>query len=196
MGMRRRDRRHALVGRVFGTSMVGSILLAVPVLIATENLFLSGLGFIAAWMLATGWRFARLRNGEANVLDRCLPLAGIAFFAAFGVWGATHIASAGPIALVPAALGGLGIWLALGQRRGFSAPQGERPWQRLHGAAIGGAWIASMTAFAAATVTNWVPSVPEWLLWVAPSAICVPLLRRRVRELSSAATSASGPPTV
>lgn len=184
MLMRSRGATHARVGRVFAVSMVGAVLLAVPVLVVTGNVFLTTLGFIAAWMLATGWRFARLRNGPANAFDRALPILGMCVFAAGAVWGLTLVPRAGLLGVVPLVLGALGSWLALNQLRGLRGDPAERNWMRLHGAAIGGAWIASMTAFAAATVTNWIPAVPEWILWVGPSLLGVPLLRRRVRRFA------------
>jgi hypothetical protein len=48
----------------------------------------------------------------------------------------------------------------------------------MHLGAIGGGLIAGLTAFAAAVLTNYVPSVPEPLVWLAPTALLSPLLQR------------------
>ena len=54
----------------------------------------------------------------------------------------------------------------------------RRRWVAMHLGAIGGGLIAGLTAFSAAVRTNYLPSVPEPLVWLAPTALLSPLLQR------------------
>ena len=91
-------------------------------------------------------------------------------------------------ALVAAALtglgfGGLGARAAASHLRFFLRPATDpRSWTEHHGSALGGGCIASVTAFSAAVVTNALPAVPEFLIWLTPVALGVPVLVRQVRR--------------
>lgn len=183
LAARKGSRLHRLAGRVFVVAMAGAIVVAVPVLVATGNLFLTGMGGFAAYLTWTGWRIARLKSGPASPLDRAVSVlmigAGLGF-AGYGAWAVTRGVMLG---LVPVAMGLGGAWLAVGHLRWFRTPIDRRgPWVPQHLGAVGGGLIAGLTAFAAAALTNYLPAVPEPLVWLAPGAILGPLLARETRR--------------
>ena len=166
--------------------MAGAIVAATPVLVATENAFLTGMGAFAAYMTFTGWRIARQRDAAGGRLDRAasfgMQVGGFAF-AAFGL--RALLSGGGPLASVPLAVGLGAALFARSHLRWFAAPpEGRRSWRAQHLGAMGGGLIAGLTAFGAAGGTNLLPAVPEPVWWLGPTLILAPLLRRASSKLA------------
>ncbi|MBL8619405.1 MAG: hypothetical protein JNM72_27570 [Deltaproteobacteria bacterium] len=171
---------HRRAGQLFMLGMAGAVLFAVPVLIATGNLFLTGMGAFAAYMSWTGWRIARQRAAAGGPLDRGVSGLMIVLGLLFAAFGAIRFAQgAGGLAVVPIAMGLGSAAFARQHLRWYRAPAAaRRPWVAEHLGAAGGGFIAGLTAFGAAAGTNLLPQVPEALLWLAPAAVLSPLLMR------------------
>lgn len=171
---------HRRWGRVFMLGMAGAVLFAVPVLIATGNLFLTGMGAFAAYMSWTGWRIARQRAAAGGPLDRGVSGLMIVLGLLFAAFGAIRLVQgAGGLAVVPIAMGLGSAAFARQHLRWYRAPAAERrPWVAEHLGAAGGGFIAGLTAFGAAAGTNLLPQLPEALLWLGPAAVLSPLLMR------------------
>lgn len=155
--------------------MAGAIVAAAPVVVVTGNTFLAGMGAFAAYMTWTGWRVARRRGAPGTPLDHAvcgLTMVGGLLFAAFG---ARALVAGHALGLVPVAMGIGAAAFARRHRRWFLDPSRER-WVAVHLGAIGGGLIAGCTAFAAAAVTNYLPQVPEPLVWLTPPAVLAPWL--------------------
>lgn len=170
---------HRRLGQLFVLGMAGAIVAAVPVLVSTGNLFLTGMGGFAAYMTWTGWRIARQKQHAGGPVDQgvsAVALVGGLAFAAFGAWA---LVRGQPLGLVPVGMG-LGAAAFARQHLGwYAADRATRtPWIAMHLGAIGGGLIAGITAFGAAAVTNWLPAIPEPLVWLAPAAVLSPLLQR------------------
>ncbi len=169
---------HVWLGRLFAGGMALVILAAIPVLVATENLFLTGMGTFAGYMTWTGWRIARAKNTAGTAGDQAVSVAMMVVGLAFAAYGALALARGASLGIVALAMG-LGA-AAFGRKhwRWFRAPVGERaPWVAEHLGSIGGGLIAGLTAFGAAAGTNYLPQVPEPVYWLAPVVVLSPLFQ-------------------
>lgn len=177
---------HRRLGLVFAAGMALAIVLAVPVLVATQNIFLTGMGAFAGYMTWTGWRVARHKAAAGGWLEQTVSLAMMAGGIAFAAFGLRALLGGLVLGLVPLAMGlGAGAF-ARQHWRWYRADRATRgPWVAVHLGAIGGGLIAGLTAFGAAAVTNYVPAVPEWILWLAPAAVLSPLLVRAGRAYAA-----------
>lgn len=182
---------HRWAGRTFALSMLLAIVAASPVLVATRNPFLTGMGSFAGYMTWMGFRLARLKDGDGTAFDRGVAAGAIAAGLGFSVWGAFALARGNLVGLVPVAMGLLFAGFGREHTRYLRAPRAERgPWVAAHLGAAGGGLIAGTTAFAAATLTNFVPSVPEPIVWLAPAAVLGPILRRASQRARGAQRAA------
>ena len=67
--------------------------------------------------------------------------------------------------------------------RFFKNPEASsQTWMEHHGSTMGGALIASLTAFSAAVLTNYLQQVPEFLIWLAPIALGAPIVNKQVKR--------------
>jgi hypothetical protein len=168
---------HIRLGRLFAGGMALTILAAIPVLLTTGNLFLTGMGSFAGYLTWTGWRIARAKHAAGSTGDLGVSVTMILLgliFAAYGGLALSRGHSLGGVALAM----GLGA-SAVGRRhwRWFRAPPATRaPWVAEHIGAIGGGLIAGLTAFVAAVGTNYLPQVPEPIYWLGPVVVLGPLL--------------------
>jgi hypothetical protein len=185
------SRAHRLSGRLFMIGMAGAVLFAVPVLIATGNLFLTGMGAFAAYMSWTGWRLARQRGAAGGPLDQAVSALMIVLGLLFAAFGGLKLAQgAGGLAVVPIAMGLGTAAFARQHLRWYRAPAADRrPWVAEHLGAAGGGLIAGLTAFGAAAGTNLLPQLPEPLLWLGPAAVLSPLLMRWGKRVEAEAAA-------
>lgn len=180
---------HIWLGRLFAGGMALVILAAIPVLLATENLFLTGMGSFAGYMTWTGWRIARAKNASGSTGDLAVSGAMIVVGLAFAAYGALALLRGTGLGIVAVAMG-LGA-AAFGRKhwRWFRAPVASRaPWVGEHLGSIGGGLIAGLTAFGAAAGTNYLPEVPEPVYWLAPTVVLSPLLQWASARYRSAGT--------
>ena len=181
---RKRRGRHTRGGVAFVALMAAAIAAAIPVIVLSRNLFLGGLGAVAAYLVVAGWRLGRLRPpARAAAFDPAAAAVAMALFGGFIAFNLYFVARGQLLGLAGAGIGFLGFQSARGHRRFLRAPeQDPRDWVAHHGETMGGAFIASMTAFFAAAMTNVLPGVPEFLIWLAPIALLVPVLRGQLRR--------------
>ena len=164
---------------------LAAIAVATPVILLSGNLFLGGLGAVALYLTLSGLRIGQLRPPARlpTALDKVLVGASLAFFVLFLGFGLSVLVGGNTLGLAALGIGGLGTRAAASHLRFFLKPETDaRSWTEHHGSALGGGCIASVTAFCAAVVTNALPAVPEFLIWLTPVAIGVPLLVRQVRR--------------
>jgi len=165
------------------------------VILATRNVFLGGMGALAIYFSLMGWRLAQHRfpNHRPTRFDRLLPQLGMVAFGLFFLFGVRALLARNVLGLVPLLLGGFSATAALGHHRHLARPPANpRAWLPLHVGAISIAFIASLTAFNAATMTNWFPDFPEWILWLWPAAVFTPVVRRLERRASAEPRPAGG----
>lgn len=167
--------------------MLLAILASVPVIALSKNIFLGGLGAVALYLTVAGLRIgmARPPARDAPRADRAFVLVFMALFAAFVAFGLLVVIHGQMLGTVAAAIGVLGLKSTIDHHRCFASPaqdQGEGGWMVHHGAALGGACIASVTAFTAAVVTSLRPQVPGLLVWLTPVAVLIPALNTQLKR--------------
>jgi hypothetical protein len=181
----KRAGRHTLFGAAFFWLLLLAIAISVPVILLSKNIFLGGLGSVALYLTIMGYRIGRIRppNACPTTADRACVWLGIVTFSVFVLLGLWVLKTGQMLGLVMVFLGGLGASSALKHRRFFADPQGDpENWMQHHGSTLGGAVIASATAFTAAALTNWLPTFPEWVLWTAPPLLLSPILKKQLRR--------------
>lgn len=174
--------RHRRLGLVFVAGMAAVIVAAAPVLLVTGNLFLTGMGTFAAYMTWTGWRIARRKGASGGPVDQAVSVVMMVAGGAFAVVGGVALARGQTLGLVPVAMGLGSVAFAWHHWTWYRADRDRRVrWVAMHLGAVGGGLIAGLTAFGAAALTNYLPGVPEPVVWLAPTAVLGPLLRRAAR---------------
>ena len=169
---------HRNLGRLFVLGMAGAVVAALPVLWATRNLFLSGMGAFAAYMTFMGWRIARTR-GEVGAPEKVATGVMGVFGTLFVLFGLRVLWTGQSLGVVALLMGLGSLAFAVRHHRWFNADPAQRdPWVAEHIGAIGGALIAGLTALGAAAGTNYLPIVPEPIYWLGPVVVLGPLLRR------------------
>tara|TARA_Y100001968_G_scaffold264922_1_gene253958 strand:- start:1942 stop:2595 length:654 start_codon:yes stop_codon:yes gene_type:complete len=187
--LRKERGRHTQFGIAFFGFLMAAIAASLPVIVLSQNIFLGGLGAVALYLAIMGYRIGRLRPPQAaptNTDHACVWLGLMAFslFALLGLW---VVQTGQLLGAVMVFLGGLGVKSAWKHRRFFADPEGDlESWMEHHGGTLGGAIVASSTAFSAATLTNLLPDFPEWILWVAPVVLLAPVVGKQVKRGTSA----------
>ncbi len=174
---RKKLKIHRPTGLIFTGLM--SFVIASSILLAFKRhapFFLGLSGFVGG-MLGNGW-LALKRKGSP--LDRPGPAGHRAAAALHALtslaWAAWGLKTAMPVAV---GLGAVGAWSGGWQwRRLGRPPEFPLAWLRDHLAGYGGAFIASITAFAVNILPRWLPPGLGWRLvvWFTPGLIGIPWL--------------------
>lgn len=186
--------RHAQLGRGFYWSMLGSVAVAVPLMVLRNNWFLLLLSVMSFYMLVSGRReIARHRAGDIpfSAFDRvftsvtlvsCLSMVGL------GVWRGIN-QGVGGFAAVLIGLGALGTNMAWeGWKRRDGPPRHRLAWMVDHLGMMIGCFIAAVTAFSAVNLSriDWLPTA---VVWLSPSVLLVPLIIRWSRSIEKKVAS-------
>jgi len=156
--------RHTRLGGAFVALMLVAIAVSVPVMVLSRNVFLGGLGMVALYLTVMGWRIGKLRppQGVATRLDQAFIALSLALFSGFVAFGLWVVSRGQVLGLAASGIGYLGAHSAWSHSRFLADPEGaEGSWMTHHGGALGGAFIASTTAFFAAVLTSVFPSSPR-----------------------------------
>ncbi|CAN5811817.1 hypothetical protein BH23GEM8_BH23GEM8_09210 [soil metagenome] len=175
-------RWHVVSGRIFFLGMIGVFVTAVPLAILRPNPFLFLIAILSFYFALAGWRYATNRRGAPRRID--WASAGVMLLAGgimigFGVLLLSRGDSNGVTMVVLGAVGGA---LSAGDLRTLRAG-GVRGTERIarHLTMMMAGTIATVTAF---VVTN-VEVQPEWIVWLAPTALLTPVIvmwDRRIRS--------------
>ena len=177
---------------VTGSSLLLSVL--------RPNIFLAMVGVFSFYLIATGYRalfLKRLHEGQKpGRYDIILQsLAGV-FNGGLFIWGLVHIllgqrSTAAIIFLVFGSIGSFLVWRNV--QRFYKRTHDKNEWLYAHMSGFIGGYIATLSAF---SVTNMEFIKPNWLQWLWPTIIGVPLIviwtgyykkrlskRRRARDI-------------
>jgi hypothetical protein len=190
LSLPKRPSGHPWAGRLFMLSMGLAIAVAAPVVVVGGNLFLMGVGLLVLYHGVVAWRLARLQPPKTRPgpIDRALhPGFGLAFlvFGGYGAWVLIHGHGMGVVAIVLSTISLVSVW----QFHRFMGQDSFEPdaWVGQHIRGVATTFIASLTAFAAATGPRLAPAIPELLLWLGPTLLFTPLFiwfGRRVEPAS------------
>ena len=164
---------HVLSGGTYFWSMVAIFLTAIPMSIMNSNIFLFLIAVFSFYLAFAGMRFARNRKGIATTLDwiavSLMILSGV------GMWilATIYFTNDNSQYIVLLVFGFLAVFLGYGDYKSYkdkTATGKERIAKHLTN--MMGGTIAVITAV---LVVN-PPSDPEWIWWLLPTVLIVPVI--------------------
>lgn len=175
---RKGQKVHRLAGRVFFFSMLGVGASALYISIFKDHGFLLHIGVFTMYQVFGGWRALRERSLRANAFDWFIALAGLT--------NGVFMLFTGNIVLM--VFGGISVLLGVGDvRTHLRVLLGKEihrlAWLRKHIGMMMGAFIATVTAFIVVNVSG---VQPAWALWLAPTAIFIPVMQYHTRRVMRA----------
>lgn len=165
---------HRRSGSVYALSMLIVGLTALILAGVDRNAFLLAVAVFSLYLVFTGWRAARVRDGRPRRLDHIgggvMALSGVGML----IWGAQGVLNdSGAQPMILLAFGAIGLTMALADwrewRRGPIA--GKARIARHLGRMLGGT-IATITA---AAVVN-VNFLPDLVVWLGPTVVIAPVI--------------------
>lgn len=162
------NRLHRIAGRIFYFAMMLVCVTGIAVSFIKSTWFLLMLGIFSGFQAYCGYRAIQNKSLRYSNLDKIVLVIN---------WINTIILMA-TMKLVLIVFGIISLLLSVGQTQLWisAAKQKTMPpklWLRQHIGMMTGAYIAAFTAFLVVNITF---VQPAWVLWLAPTAIFVPLL--------------------
>lgn len=168
---------HVRAGLTYVAGMGGVTLTALVLVVLRPNLFLGLVALFSFWLVLTGWRAARIRDGQPRPLDRALVWGmvvvglGMVGLGLAGMAGLTEGAGSRSVVLV--VFGGIGLVSAVADLRAWRAgPATGTARLARHLTRMLGGTIATVTA----VVTVNAGFLPELARWLGPTVVMVPLI--------------------
>ncbi|PWU04697.1 MAG: hypothetical protein C5B52_01065 [Bacteroidetes bacterium] len=170
---RKGSKRHRLTGKIFFYGMTGVFNTAIFISVVKNIPFLFMVGFFSYYLACSGYRILFLKKLHANqtpgILDWMISVIGLLAGLAFIVFSFTWFLSRGMWGIVPLAFGTFCAYSGFVDLRSyFVRPTDKQFWLFKHGARMGGAFAATVTAF---IVVNFKIGSLTWLLWILPGVI-------------------------
>ena len=174
--------RHPKAGRVFAVCLVLAYLVILPNIVLQRNVFMLGIGWLAAYAGIDGWRALRRFKGELTVSPQPLDhvMMGLCFLLALAlaVFGLRVFLSSGNLlGLVCVGFAALGASLGRASLQRFRETPPRSRWLAAHIGLMSGAFAAALTAFFAVQLSGRIGSW-EWVVWVAPTVLMMRWARR------------------
>ncbi len=168
------SRLHKTCGKFFAISLLAASTLAVVLSSIRPNAFLFGVGLFTVYLITSGW--VCLLKMKLSPKRRWIKGVGI-----FGLASALFMIYTGLfgynlIQIVLLIFGA--ILLIFAFKDVFQTPQ-PGAFIGMHGGRMGGAFIASITAF---SLTNFAGTLPNIALWLLPTLIGSPLVAIAIRK--------------
>lgn len=159
---------HRLLGRVFFWSMNGVVLTALYLSVIKNNLFLLHVGIFVFYQNFAGWRTVKTKSVLFKWYDVVI--------AVISVLNGIAMVIGGNIVLI--IFGGISIFLFFGYLRSFILLNKNKKLKRIewlvqHISMKVGAYIGTFTAF---LVVNINLGEFNWIVWIAPTIVFVPIL--------------------
>lgn len=172
---RKGQKLHRKAGRIFVISMLGVGASALSMSLMKGNQFLLHIGIFTMYQVYGGWRALRQRDLRANPADWTIATLGLAN-------GAVMLFTGNIVLMV---FGGISVLLGTGDlRTHLRVVRGQEihrlAWLRKHIGMMMGAFIATVTAFIVVNVNDFQPA---WALWLAPTAIFMPVMLYHTRRV-------------
>ena len=167
--------RHPKAGRVFAVSLTLTFAAILLTIVVKQNVFMLGMGWLAVYAGAEGWRALLRFNGSLtpkptafdHILGATTALSSVGFVA-FGV--RVFVSTNNVMGLVCIGFGLLGVFLLRGTWQRWKAPPSKQQWLSVHIGMMLGAFSAAVTAFLAVQFSGHLGGF-EWVVWVAPTLI-------------------------
>jgi uncharacterized membrane protein len=165
---RKGGRLHRRAGDAYAIAMTATAVSALILAVIISSILFLGLAVFTFFLVFCGARaIGVLRGAAPSQLDRAV----CALTAAFSLWLLWHGIATGN--LTSLFFGAFGVILPWRQWRRLRDPAGT-DWLVVHLTSMGGAYIATTTAFLAVNLTF----LPQALVFIAPTLIGAPLIAR------------------
>lgn len=163
---------HKTGGRAYVFGMAASLVMATVVSIATANIFLLLIAVFSAYLVYTGWRLGKVKDGVKSVLDLRFSLSMLVVSVVMIAYGIFMLRQGESLGVALIVFGFLGGAPALSDYKSPGTwPKGKHR-ILLHLNRMGGACIATVTAvFVVNIQTN-----PAFIAWLLPTLIGTPLI--------------------
>lgn len=167
---------HRRWGKIYFWTMTMLAASALAMALYRPSLFLALIAVLTFYLVFSGWRAVKRKDGPANFADwtaAATTLAACGSLVAFALLRADWVQHMGPVAIV---LGSIGV-LASGSdlRRFTSGAPPRMAWLTLHLGRFLGSYIAAWTAFSTVTLSQFLPHA-GLVVWLWPSALGAPAI--------------------
>lgn len=175
---------HRLAGKVFFWAMLGVFITSIYMSIEKSNWFLLAVGFLSFYLTCSGTLVLKAKVEKNNDSVKHLYLA-VCLFGFLGGLGffvlSINMFTRGYVfGIVPLVFGVLSCFQSsLDYRRITLDRELKDTWLRSHALRMAGAFAATLTAF---VVVN-IQIDQQWVLWLLPAAVVLPVARRMVAKL-------------
>lgn len=165
---------HRRAGNIYVLAMLTVTLTTMALVSIRPNLFLLVIGIFSFYLVFTGWRAAKLRDGRPGWPDHgagaTMAATGV-FMMGSGIAGLVGAGGAQPMILL--VFGGIGLTMALSDWRDWRAgPVTGKARIARHLTRMLAGTIATITA---AVVVN-VSFLPALVIWLGPTALITPVI--------------------
>lgn len=167
--------RHRRWGKIYFWTMTMLAASALAMALYRPTLFLAIIAVLTYYLVFSGRRAVRRKDGPANLADwvaAAMTFAACASLVAFALLRPVWVHNMGPVAVV---LGGIGLVASGSDLRRFAGvePPHRMAWLTLHLGRFLGSYIAAWTAFSTVTLSQFLPQA-GLVVWLWPSALGLP----------------------
>ena len=164
---------HITAGRTYYCGMVGIFLTALPMSIITSNVFLFLIAFFSFYLAFAGRRFAQNRKGIASIVDWIA--VGLMIAAGLGMWVlAVFYSIENNSQYITLTVFGF-IAIAVGYSDYKTYKQQEATGKKRIARHLTNMLAGTIAVVTAVLVVN-VDIEPQWLPWILPTVILVPVI--------------------
>ena len=178
---------HRSSGKIFFFAMLMVFISSVYMSIVKNNIFLLLIGFFSIYLTSTGYRILSLKQLSVKPIkpkpvDYLLGIVGILAGCSMYCLSVLYFSKGSMFGIVLLLFGTVALSLGYIDLKMFKKPPSKKTfWLSSHALRMGGAFTATVTAF---TVVN-IQIQQQWILWILPSIIIIPLTRQMLKRFLS-----------
>jgi uncharacterized membrane protein len=174
---------HNYSGKFFFWGITGVFLSSLYLSIVKENVFLFFVGFFSFYLAATGYRsLTTFKTGKAEMIDYIISVFGFLSGLSLLIFSYMTMTKTS-LPIVPIFFGLISLLLAGKDFKNIKNGFDKKKRFDSHGGRMAGAFVAVITAF---IVVN-IEIENQWMLWVLPTFIIIPIAVKQIRNFTKKA---------
>jgi uncharacterized membrane protein len=174
---------HSNSGRYFFWGITGVFISSLYLSIVKENVFLFFVGFFSFYLAATGYRSLTIfKTGKAEIIDYTITLFGFVSGLSLLIFSYMTMTKTS-LPIVPIFFGVISLLLAAKDFKNIKNGFDKKKRFDSHGGRMAGAFVAVITAF---IVVN-IQIENQWILWILPTFIIIPIAVKQIRNFTKKA---------
>jgi uncharacterized membrane protein len=184
MCLKKAGKLHKTIGKFFFYAMAGIFITSFYMSIAKNNIFLLMVGFFSFYSAATGYRILYLKKlGKIKIspklLDYVIGFTGLLAGLAMLIITVLIFKQGNMFGTVTLTFGAISTWMGYKDLAKFKYPPTQKlHWLESHGMRMAGAYTATVTAFIVVNIN----SPYQWVFWILPTFIIIPIAQRIVNR--------------